>query len=125
MKTEDSTDVGKDWQLAIEALCNSEESLKKSWFEITSKDRTLSYHKLSYLLVGFNSSLGVSYKKHHYMEKFFEILPEILNNDTKEIGKTIVNGGIPDIFSHEYTTRKLKEACEKVRPDLLFHRINI
>lgn len=67
--------------------------------------------------------MGVSYKKHDFMEKFFDVLPHILNNESKEIGKTIVNGGIPDIFSHEYTIRKLKEVYEKVKPDLMFHWI--
>ena len=85
----------------------------------------MSYHKLEFLLVGFNSSLRVSYKKQKYMELFFDVLPKILNEDTKEIGKTLVNGGIPEIFSHEYCIRKLKEVHEKINPDLLFHRINI
>jgi len=59
------------------------------------------------------------------MEQFFDVLPKILNEDTKEIGKTLVNGAIPEIFSHEYCISKLKEVHEKINPDLLFHRINI
>ena len=33
------------------------------------------------------------------MEKFYELLPEICNQDTKEICKTLLNSGIPECFS--------------------------
>lgn len=100
MKTIDTTDTAKDWCLAIEGMTDCDEKLENFWKEITcTKERTMSYHKIQYLLIGFNSSLSVSYKKHKYMEKFFECLPKLLNEDSKEIGKTLVNYGIPCVFS--------------------------
>lgn len=75
MKSQDSSDTGKDWLLAIQGLTTDEEKIKEYWNEIISKERTLSYHKVEYLLIGFNSSLSTQFKKHKYMIEFFDKLP--------------------------------------------------
>ena len=69
MKTLDTTDTAKDWCMAIDGLTQCDDKLAEYWNEIiNTKERTLSYHKIEYLLIGFNSSLSISYKKHQYME---------------------------------------------------------
>lgn len=76
MKTVDQTDTAKDWCVAIESLTQCDEKLEQLWKEVTNiKERTYSYHKIEYLLIGFNSSLSASYKKHKYMQQYFEVLP--------------------------------------------------
>lgn len=76
MMSIDTTDTAKDWCMAINGLSQCDEKLENYWKEITcTKERTLSYHKIEYLLIGFNSSLNVCYKKHKYMEQFFDVLP--------------------------------------------------
>lgn len=77
------------------------------------------------MLIGFNSNLSISYKKHKYMEKFFEVLPKLLNEDTKEIGKTLMEYGIPCIFSKPHLVKKLKEVIPKIKPEQEFHRRNV
>lgn len=59
------------------------------------------------------------------MEQFFEILPKLLNEDSKEVGKTLVNYGIPCTFGKEHIIKKLKEVIPKIRPELEFHVRNI
>lgn len=125
LKTIDTTDVGKDWTLAIEGLTLDEEKLDQFWKEIHSKDRTLSYHKVEFLLVGFNSGLRKSYLKQKYAVDFFEKLPHILNEDTKEIGKTVLGGGVPKILSNHLVIQKLREVLPKIKPELEFHKRNV
>ena len=59
------------------------------------------------------------------MERFFDCLPTLLNEDTKEIGKTLVNSGIPCVFSLSHRVKKLEEVLLKIKPELEFHKRNI
>lgn len=54
-----------------------------------------------------------------------ELLPEILNNDSKEIGKTLVNGAIPKCLDNKFVIQKLEETLKKIKPELEFHVRNI
>lgn len=57
--------------------------------------------------------------------EFFDKLPQICNEDTKEISKTMINSGIPECFSNKFVIKKLKEVLSKIRPELEFHKRKI
>lgn len=72
-----------------------------------SPSREISYYKLSYVLSGFWSELKIQYSKHQLIDKFFERIPKIMNEEPKEIGNAMVEG-IPEYLSNEELIRRLE-----------------
>lgn len=48
-------------------------------------------------------------------------MPELLNEDTKEQGKTLLNHGMPHWDNYEYLIKKFNEVLTKVNPELKFY----
>lgn len=125
LKALDQSDLGKEWTLAIEGLTSNEEKLDGFWKEIHSKERTLSHQKLCYLLIGFNSEFSKYYRKQIYAEDYFKKLPDVLNNDTKQIGSIVLEEGLPVVLSNEKLIEKLRGVLPLIKHELQFHLRNI
>lgn len=77
------------------------------------------------MLLGFNSKLSRTHSKLSYYEKYYEKLPELLNTETKEISKTLLNNGVPEVYSDSYTIKKMKHVLSKINAENQFVIIKI
>lgn len=75
LRNEIDSDTSVEWSLAIQGLNNNPEQLEKLWKDIVNPNREFSYYKLTYVLMGFWSTLKISYNKDKYICKLYEELP--------------------------------------------------
>lgn len=75
-------------------------------------------------MLGFWSTLKITYNKEKYIQKYFEIIPEAMNNEPKEIGREFLDN-IPHYVSICRLIENLKIIKKKVNPEHIFHINNI
>lgn len=80
LKQEIQSETSLEWQLATNALNNDPIIIENTWQQIIDPNRELSYYKLSFVLLGFWSTLKISFNKEKYIQKYFDIIPEVMNN---------------------------------------------
>ncbi len=68
------------FNLTLEAMTDDKKLLDSIFNEYFSSDRTLSHTKITYSLSGFFNTLVTKTNRDEYITKFFESLPEVLNN---------------------------------------------
>ena len=71
-------------------MSDDKKQLDSIFNEYFSTDRTLSHTKITYSLSGFFNTLSAKANRDEYIIKYFENLPEVLNNQPLQIGKVLV-----------------------------------
>ena len=110
MLKNDSSDIGKKYLLAIDALSEDSEVLEKLWKSYTDKNfREFSYEEMSYSLLGFTSSYRNSYSRHVFLKRFFDVLPDYFKNESRQYGLEFFYSGFRNWDNCQFLIDNLKK----------------
>ena len=126
MLSEDKTDIGKKWLLAINALTDDDSELEKLWENYTNKEkRTMSYKDMEYSLIGFTSEYRNTYNRHQFRKRFFEILPAFFKGESKQFGSVFFGCGFRGWENTQYLIDNLVKVVDQIDESNLFFKIRV
>lgn len=109
-------DIFANNKLEIDALLANEKGRSDLWKkEYFNKDRTLSYFRLQFSMKGFTSAVVGKEKKSSMMKDFFNDIIPLLETDTKEIGKTVLEGLCPTLDDDMNIIEKINNLLIKIK----------